>query len=198
MNQLRIYVHPRLSPQSIEQSSPCDAVRSHWLCVLYTVVYTCQSQPPRPSRLHFPPWHPCICCLQLCLYFCLANRFISTTFLNSTYMHSCTIFAFLFLASLCMTVCRSNLSVHQQMNEQRQCGTYIQWNVVVVVELQNRVHLSVTPCTVAHQAPLAMGFSRQEYWSGLPFPSPGDLPNTRDPPRYRSSISCIGKWVLHC
>ena len=31
--------------------------------------------------------------------------------------------------------------------------------------------------TVAHQAPLSIGFSRQEYWSGLPFPSPGDLPN---------------------
>ena len=35
----------------------------------------------------------------------------------------------------------------------------------------------VTWCTVIHQAPLSMGFSRQEYWSGLPFPSPGDLPN---------------------
>ena len=35
-----------------------------------------------------------------------------------------------------------------------------------------------TPWTVAHQAPLSRGFSRQEYWSGLPFPSPGDLPNT--------------------
>ena len=34
-----------------------------------------------------------------------------------------------------------------------------------------------TPWTVAHQAPLSMGFSRQEYWSGLPFPPPGDLPN---------------------
>ena len=33
------------------------------------------------------------------------------------------------------------------------------------------------PWTVAHQAPLSMGFSWQEYWSGLPFPSPGDLPN---------------------
>ena len=33
------------------------------------------------------------------------------------------------------------------------------------------------PWTIAHQAPLSMGFSRQEYWSGLPFPSPGDLPN---------------------
>ena len=39
------------------------------------------------------------------------------------------------------------------------------------------VLLFVTPWAVAHQAPLSMGLSRQEYWSGLPFPSPGDLPN---------------------
>ena len=38
-------------------------------------------------------------------------------------------------------------------------------------------HVSVTPGTVAHQVPLSMGFSRQEYWSGLPFLTPGDLPN---------------------
>ena len=37
--------------------------------------------------------------------------------------------------------------------------------------------MSATPWTVAHQAPPTMGFSRQEYWSGLPFPSPGDLPD---------------------
>ena len=35
----------------------------------------------------------------------------------------------------------------------------------------------MTPWTVAHQAPLSMEFSRQEYWSGLPFPIPGDLPD---------------------
>ena len=35
----------------------------------------------------------------------------------------------------------------------------------------------MNPWTVAHQAPLSMGFPRQEYWSGLPFPSPGDLLN---------------------
>ena len=40
------------------------------------------------------------------------------------------------------------------------------------------VRLFATPWTVDHQAPLFMGFSRQEYWSGLPFPPPGDLPNT--------------------
>ena len=41
----------------------------------------------------------------------------------------------------------------------------------------------VTPWTVARQAPLSLGFSRQEYWSGLPFPSPGDLPNPGIEPR---------------
>ena len=40
----------------------------------------------------------------------------------------------------------------------------------------------VTPGTVTLQASLAMGFSRQEYWSGLPFPSPGHLPNPRMEP----------------
>ena len=41
------------------------------------------------------------------------------------------------------------------------------------------VRLSATPWTVAYHAPLSMGFSRQEYWSGLPFPSPEDFPNAR-------------------
>ena len=41
----------------------------------------------------------------------------------------------------------------------------------------SRIQLFVTPWTVAHQAPLSMELSRQEYWSGLPFPPPGDLPD---------------------
>ena len=41
----------------------------------------------------------------------------------------------------------------------------------------SRVRLFATFWTVAHQAPPSMGFSRQEYWSGLPHPPPGDLPN---------------------
>ena len=41
----------------------------------------------------------------------------------------------------------------------------------------SRVQLFAAPWTVARQAPLSMGFSRKEYWSGLPFPSPRDLPN---------------------
>ena len=45
------------------------------------------------------------------------------------------------------------------------------------------VRLFATPWTVAHQAPPSMGFSRQEYWSGLPFSSPGDLPDPGIEPR---------------
>ena len=40
-----------------------------------------------------------------------------------------------------------------------------------------RVRLFVTPWTIARQAPPSIGFSRQEYWSGLPCPPPGDLPD---------------------
>ena len=45
------------------------------------------------------------------------------------------------------------------------------------VKLLSRVRLFATPWTVAHQAPLSMEFFRQEYWSGLPFPSLRDLPD---------------------
>ena len=47
----------------------------------------------------------------------------------------------------------------------------------VKVTSLSRVWLFVTPWTVAYQAPLSMGFSRQQGWSGLPFPSPGDFPD---------------------
>ena len=51
---------------------------------------------------------------------------------------------------------------------------------------------------VARQAPLSMEFSRQEYWSGLPFPSPGDLPDTGIETQV-SYISCISRQILyHC
>ena len=47
----------------------------------------------------------------------------------------------------------------------------------------SRVRLLVTPWTIAYQARPSMGFSRQECWSGLPFPSPGDLPDPGIEPR---------------
>ena len=62
----------------------------------------------------------------------------------------------------------------------------------------SHVELFATPWTVAHQTPLSMKFSRQEYWSRLPFPTPGDLPNPGIEPA-SLWVSCIGSWFLyHC
>ena len=57
----------------------------------------------------------------------------------------------------------------------------------VKVKSLSCVQLLETPSTVDYQVPLSMGFSRQEYWSGLPFPSPGES----SPPRDRIQVSCI-------
>ena len=53
---------------------------------------------------------------------------------------------------------------------------------------------SATPGTVGHQAPLSMPFSRQEYWSGLPFPLPGDLPNPGIKPESPESSALAGRF----
>ena len=60
-------------------------------------------------------------------------------------------------------------------------------------QLFSHVWLFVTLWTVPHQAPLSMGFSRQEYWSGLPFPFPGDLPNPGIKPMSPASPALAGK-----
>ena len=60
-------------------------------------------------------------------------------------------------------------------------------NLIIILKVKvkslSRVRLFVTPWTVAYQAPLSIRFSRQEYWSGLPFPSPGDLSDPGIEPR---------------
>ena len=59
-------------------------------------------------------------------------------------------------------------------------ASWTTWEALKVsfeVQSLSRVQLFVTQWTVAYHAPLSIGFSRQEYWSGLPFPSPEDLPN---------------------
>jgi len=52
----------------------------------------------------------------------------------------------------------------------------------------------VTPQTIAHQAPLSMGFPRQKYWSGLPFTSPGDLPDPGTEPASLVSPALAGGY----
>ena len=52
-------------------------------------------------------------------------------------------------------------------------GSMVSWLCAVLCQVASVVSDSVTPCTIARQAPLSMGFSRQEYWSGLPCPPLG-------------------------
>ena len=56
---------------------------------------------------------------------------------------------------------------------------------------------SATPWTVAQQAPLSMGFFRQEHWSGLPFPSSGDLPDPGIEPTSPVSPALAGGFFAH-
>ena len=62
------------------------------------------------------------------------------------------------------------------------------------VKLLSHVRLFVIPWTVAYKVPLSMGFSRQEYWSGLPFPAPGDLP---DPGIETASPALSGRFFTN-
>ena len=67
-----------------------------------------------------------------------------------------------------------NVSFHSSLKE-RQCQRMLKVKKVKEVKSLSRVRLFATQWTIAYQAPQSMGFSRQGYWSGLPFPSPGDL-----------------------
>ena len=72
---------------------------------------------------------------------------------------------------------------------------YFVYNVNFVA-FQSRSHSQffVTPWTVAHQVPLSIGFSKQEYWSELPFPPPGDLPNPGTEPASLASPALAGRF----
>ena len=81
---------------------------------------------------------------------------------------------------LSWTMCLVHIHITYFKEARRATINWFCWNVEKEkkkVKLLSRVQLFETPWTVAHQAPPSMGFSRQEYWSGLPFPSPGDLPD---------------------
>ena len=64
--------------------------------------------------------------------------------------------------------------------------------VCMHAQLHSCVQLFATPWTVTHQTSLSVGFPRQEYWGGLPFPTPEDLP---DPGI--ETVSCIDRWILY-
>ena len=72
---------------------------------------------------------------------------------------------------------------------------YLDFNIKSESEIAQSVQIFATPWTVAYQNPPSMGFSRQDYWSGLPFPSPGDLPTQGSNLgllRCRQTLYCLG------
>ena len=71
----------------------------------------------------------------------------------------------------------------------------IEWEFKCVCQSLSRVWLFATPWTAVCQAPLSMRFSRQEYWSGLPRPSPGDLPNPGIEPRSPALQADSTSWA---
>ena len=84
-------------------------------------------------------------------------------------------FASCVFARVCVSVCAC-VCVHAHV------GAYACTHTFMYMCMLSRVPLFVIPQTVAHQAPLSMGFPRQKYWSGLPFPPPGHLPDPRIEP----------------
>ena len=82
------------------------------------------------------------------------------------------------LHSLCQKIWKT-----QQWSQDWKRSIFILIPKKVKVKSLSCVRLLVTPWTVGYQASASMGFSRQKYWSGLPFPSPGDLPNPGIEPR---------------
>ena len=62
----------------------------------------------------------------------------------------------------------------------------------------SQVQLYAIPWTVGHQAPLSMEFSKQEYWSGLPFPTPGGPPDPGIKPEYLASPALAGGFFTNC
>ena len=85
-----------------------------------------------------------------------------------------------------------------QYESWKYCAKWNKWDtrlhIVCVLSHFSHVGFLATPWTVAYQTSLSMGFSRQEYWSGLPFPPPGDLPNPGIKPASLSSPILAGRF----
>ena len=79
-----------------------------------------------------------------------------------------------------------------QMYQQEECKVGSEAGTTDCACSLSCVQLFVTPWSIASQAPLSLGFSQQGYWSGLPFPPPGELPWSR----HQTHVSCIGRQIF--
>ena len=81
-------------------------------------------------------------------------------------------------------------SIPDKENEHLLWDIYSRWTCTCMLGRFSRVWLFETPWSIGHQAPLSMGFSRQEYWSGVPYPPPGDFLTQE----WNQNLL----WLLHC
>ena len=93
---------------------------------------------------------------------------------------------------------RNGTSSWPSSHRQKLSVCFLEWSELKWSEVNSlsRVRLFVTPWTVAYRAPPSMGSSRQEYWSGLPFPSPGESSRPRDRTRVSRIVGrCFTVWA---
>ena len=101
----------------------------------------------------------------------------------------------MFTDSLCSILpswCWEEISVKHKSDQHVCVCVCVRVCVRAHIQVLSCIWLSATPWTIAHQAPLFMGFSRQDYRSGLPFPPPGDLPNPGIKPESLASPALAG------
>ena len=166
--------HPSApAPSILHPASNLD-----WRFVSYMVLYMFQCHSPKSSHPLPLPQSPKDCSIHLCLFCCLTYRLIITIFLNSIYV---TATAAAKLLQSCPT-----LQPHRQQptrlvclwdspgrNTGVGCHCLLQCTKVKSEsEVTQSCRFLATPWTAAFQAPPSIGLSRQEYWSGVPSPSP--------------------------
>ena len=135
---------------------------------IYIYIYIYQCYFLNSSYLLLPTLCTKICSLREDLYSCPTNRFISTIFLDSMLCYAKSL-------QSCPTLCNPPGSpvpgtLQARTLEWVAISFSNSWKWKVKVKSLSRVRLSATPWTAAYQAPPSMGFSRQEYWSGVPLP----------------------------
>ena len=167
--------HPSGSSLCTSPKHPVSSSNLDWQFVSYMILYMFQCHSPKSSHPFPLPQSPRDCSIYLCLFCCLTYRVIVTIF------HSLCAAAAKLLQS-CQTLCNpidsspSGSSVHGILQARTLEWVAISssnaWKWKVKVKSLSRVRLLATPWTAAYQAPLSMGFSRREYWSGVPLPSP--------------------------
>ena len=126
-----------------------------------TLLFLRLMQTKITMRYHFTPIRMAISNFLKCWQGCGANQ-ICIHFLKYTYIFDKNV-------KWCSTM-ENSLTVLQEAKHRMTME-------IVKVKALSRARFCAAPWTAAHQVPPSMGFSRQEYWSGVPFPSPGDLPS---------------------